>query len=1068
MSTRRGPRSGADAISACTIVSRNYYSHARILAESFARHEPEGRFYLLVVDRLPDGVEPPPGVQLVDPADLELPDFYEMCFKYDVTELSTAVKPALLKHLMSAHGESRLCYFDPDILIDRPLVELRKRLRRSGIVLVPHLLDEIPLDGRRPNEQDILIAGSYNLGFIGLRARAETMRLLDWWSERLRDLCRVSPAEGLMTDQRWVDLVPGLFPSTSVLRDDTYDVAYWNLHTRRLERASDGRYLVNRRPLAFFHFSGFKPTALDTFSKHQDRFVVAEHPDLQALLARYAALHDEHDYATSSTWEYGYASFSDGVGVHPILRQLYLGLDPERRRSFGDPFDAAAPRSFLDWATRPRGDHLSRFLETLFRLRYDLAATFPDVHGADRSRFLEWASTTGAREEGYSPELVKGAAGAVELSKPASAGPAATVEPADGPGPGARAHDGQPDASDVPGVNVIGYLRSESGLGAAARGYIRALRTAGSPIALIDAGHLTANRTEDPTIMEIDDEWHHGINLVVVNADEHFHVASELGEQNLRGRYNIGVWAWELPSFPKEWHNRFPWYDEIWVGTSFIAGALAKVSPIPVVVVPPVMSLDIRGSRKRGRARIKAKRGEFVFAFIFDFHSFGERKNPIAAVEAFKRAFAPEDNARLVIKCVNGHVAEAELASLRERACGSRIEILNGYWPVQGVRDLMAATDAYVSLHRAEGTGLTLSDAMAHGKPVIATGWSGNTDFMNVTNSYPVDYELVKLERDVGPYLAGETWADPSVEHAAAMMRHVFDHPDEVATRARRARADIDAHFSEASVAEVVSERLMVIARGDPAKDRDRDSGRVRPPEVKGHPDYQGVVSRLRLAVEANTPNDTTVAVVSRGDELVLELGARTAWHFPRNGDGAYAGYYPADSDAAIAHLEQLRANGAEYLVIPASSGWWLEYYGGMREHLETGYRLIYDEPRTGTIYALAEVRDDTSRGHRGDLAARAAALEERIVELDRTAVALDRRLRATFAWDGTVGESLPAEVGHLRAALATERERTSQLEVRVEDEVGELRALLAALDTDEHRRPAGLLSTSASNGAVT
>ena len=213
-------------------------------------------------------------------------------------------------------------------------------------------------------------------------------------------------------------------------------------------------------------------------------------------------------------------------------------------------------------------------------------------------------------------------------------------------------------------------------------------------------------------------------------------------------------------------------------------------------------------------------------------------------------------------------------------------------------------------------------------------------------------------------------------------MRHVFENPSEVARRGKRARADIEAHFSETSVAQVVSERLAVIPRVSGL--RNTEHIRSRPPEIKGHPDYQGLVSRVRLAVEANTQADATLAVVSRGDELLLDLGGRTAWHFPRNGDGAYAGYYPTDSAAAVAHLEQLRANGAEYLVIPASSGWWLEYYAEMREHLETGYQLVYDDPRTGTIYALSPVRADALPRRRGDLAARAEALEERIVELDR------------------------------------------------------------------------------------
>jgi glycosyltransferase involved in cell wall biosynthesis len=562
----------------------------------------------------------------------------------------------------------------------------------------------------------------------------------------------------------------------------------------------------------------------------------------------------------------------------------------------------------------------------------------------------------------------------------------------------------------------------------------------------------------------VDDEWRHDVNLIVVNADEHFRIAEELGEQELRSRYNIGVWAWELPSFPQEWHNRFAWYDEIWVGTSFIAGALAKVSPIPVVVVPPVMTLDVRGSRRRGRARLKANSGEFVFAFIFDFHSFAERKNPLAAVEAFKRAFGPQDSARLVIKCVNGQVAPSALAELQEAACGTRVEIHSGYWPVQAVRDLMAASDAYVSLHRSEGTGLTLSDAMSHGKPVIATGWSGNTDFMNAGNSYPVDYRLVQLERDVGPYPAGDTWAEPSVEHAAELMRHVVEHPDEVARRGRRARADIEAHFSEASVARVVGERLAVIAQR--TSSRATEVMRVRPPEVKGHPDYRGLVSRLRLAVEANTPRETTLAVVSRGDELLLDLGSRTAWHFPRNGDGAYAGYYPADSDAAIAHLEQLRANGAEYLVIPASCGWWLEFYSGMREHLDTGYGLVYDDPRTGTIYALSALEGGRAGRPGGDLAARAAALEERIVELDRIATTLDRRLQATSAWGGSVAESLPAEVARLRAAMSNQHERTAQLEARADEHADQLRALVRSPAKRSPSREVAAVSVNSSNGS--
>jgi len=1077
MTASNNSRRVKSSMAACTIVSRNYLSHARILAESFARHEPDGRFYLLVVDRLPAGVELPGYIELVAPEDLELPQFYEMCFKYDVTELSTAVKPAMLHHLLCVRGESRVAYFDPDVLIARPLVELRRTLGRAGIVLVPHLLDQIPLDGHRPNEQDILIAGSYNLGFIAVRRHDESLQLLDWWGERLRDLCRVSPSEGLMTDQRWIDLVPGLFPSAAVLRDDTYDVAYWNLHSRALDRRTDGTYLINGRPLAFFHFSGFNPTRPTDFSKHQDRFTVAEHPALAQLLAEYAELHDLHDHATSCAWEYGYSRFSNGIAVHPVLRQLYLGLDEPSRARFGDPFADDGSSSFLRWATEPRGERLSLFLSSIYMLRYDLAAAFPDVDGRDRDAFLTWAQSQGAQEERYDPRLVRadGNGQVIDLQsvplQPGSGGHrppqselAASVSARAAAAPTRPGHP-----LDASGMNVIAYLRSESGLGAAARGYVRALSSARIATSLIDISHLTVNRTEDPTIRATDDEWRYGVNLVVVNADEHFRVAEELGEDNFRTRYNIGVWAWELPSFPAEWHDRFPWYDEVWVGTSFIASALAKVAPMPVVVVPPVLSVDRRGTRSRGRKLIGADPEEFVFTFIFDFHSFFERKNPLAVIDAFTRAFTSRDQARLVIKCVNAHADEAAMAEMTARTKGHRVDIRAGYWPARDVVDLLAGCDAYVSLHRSEGTGITISDAMAHSKPVIATGWSGNTDFMNGANSYPVDYELTQLARDVGPYLAGQTWADPSTEHAAKLMRHVFENRREARAKARRGKLDIEEHFSATSVGEVIDARMAVIA-GRCAASVDGRS-RFRPPATKGYPGYVALVERLGLAIQTNTPEGATIAIVSRGDHQLLELDSRHAWHFPRAGDGTYAGYYPADSEAAVSHLEQLKANGASYLVIPASSGWWLDHYDGLREHLESRYETLFDEPDTGTIVRLArprradlsarvarleqELADPRGGPHgrgvltdawssamaepisaalgslRREAEADAAAAAERLEQLERTAATLDRRLKSTLAWFGTSGESLPSELSTLRRALAEQRDRTARLELQ-------------------------------------
>jgi hypothetical protein len=214
-----------------------------------------------------------------------------------------------------------------------------------------------------------------------------------------------------------------------------------------------------------------------------------------------------------------------------------------------------------------------------------------------------------------------------------------------------------------------------------------------------------------------------------------------------------------------------------------------------------------------------------VYLFIFDFASYFERKNPLAAIEAFTRASSPDDDVRLVIKCVNEHLDPDGLARMRS-AAGERVSIYCGYWSSDEMRDLMAACDAYVSLHRSEGLGYTIADAMGVEKPVIATGWSGNMDFMSVGNSFPVAYDLVTLKADVGPYAAGSTWAEPSVDDAARLMRLVRDDRALARGRATAARRDIERHFSEATRGQVMQQRLSQAA----AALRRRDASRVQAP----------------------------------------------------------------------------------------------------------------------------------------------------------------------------------------------------------------------------------------------
>jgi hypothetical protein len=336
---------------------------------------------------------------------------------------------------------------------------------------------------------------------------------------------------------------------------------------------------------------------------------------------------------------------------------------------------------------------------------------------------------------------------------------------------------------------------------------------------------------------------------------------------------------------------------------------------------------------------------ECVFLFVFDVHSHLARKNPAAVIAAFRRAFPEGGDARLVLKSVNAAADPEGYAELLELASGARIDFHDGYWSASDVRDLFAACDVYVSLHRSEGTGLTIAEAMGAGKPVIATDWSGNTDFADAGNSYPVGYELTSVGCNVGPYRQGETWAEPDIAHAAAQMRAVVDDPATAAYRGAAAQRRIERDYSASAIAGIVRARLDVIASRHLL-------GNLRR-EVTAFVDgYRGLVGDIHAIVSRTVPAGATIAVVSRGDSALLAFDDRPARHFPEARPGVYAGYHPADSDAAVSALETARDDGAQFLVLPGTSFWWLDHYAGFQLHLQSRYRCVWSD-RCCVIYDL-------------------------------------------------------------------------------------------------------------------
>jgi GT2 family glycosyltransferase len=402
----RAPERSRRFPAACTIISRNYLSDARVLASSYLQHHPGARFYTLVVDKLPEGVDAGPGISVVDPDELNAPYLSELFFKYSATELCTALKPSLLMLLLNRYHEEEVLYFDSDILVTSRFEALMACLPSANIVLTPHLLKPIPLDGFRPSEKEILIAGAYNAGFLALRKSDETQRFLHWWQTRLRDGCFIEFSEGLLTDQKWLDLVPALFEAT-IFKDETYNVAYWNIESRPIERKGDV-FSVNGRPLAFFHFSGFNPANPTVFSTHQNRIRIVRGTALSDLVNRYLELQLWNGFETVRRWRYEYGALDNGTATNMLLRKLYADLERRERAPFGDPF-RTGENSFFAWATRndPATGGLSPFLKAVYNRRPDVMAVFPEVDGDHREAFLYWAYTEGAVELRYDPDAMR-------------------------------------------------------------------------------------------------------------------------------------------------------------------------------------------------------------------------------------------------------------------------------------------------------------------------------------------------------------------------------------------------------------------------------------------------------------------------------------------------------------------------------------------------------------------------------------------------------------------------------------------------------------------------------------
>jgi len=319
--------------------------------------------------------------------------------------------------------------------------------------------------------------------------------------------------------------------------------------------------------------------------------------------------------------------------------------------------------------------------------------------------------------------------------------------------------------------------------------------------------------TDEPVHHKFADLEFFDKTIIHVQPNPHFNVAMARSGVYERAphTYRIGYWYWEFDTVPASWDSAAAQCDELWTATEFVAQGLRNRYSLPVRVLPP--GLELPDFERLPRRYFGLPERPFVFLFTFHMASVIERKNPLGLIAAFRRAFREDDNALLVIKTNFGEQFPYELAELQDAAQGARVQLINAVHTRDETLSLMACADAYVSLHRSEGLGLTMAEAMLLGKPAVATGYSGNLAFMNESNSLLVDYRVIELGREYPPYTADLHWAEPSVDHAAALMRRLYEDQNFAAELGARGATELRRNLSYSHTGRQTTDRLAEIDR---------------------------------------------------------------------------------------------------------------------------------------------------------------------------------------------------------------------------------------------------------------
>lgn len=371
-----------------------------------------------------------------------------------------------------------------------------------------------------------------------------------------------------------------------------------------------------------------------------------------------------------------------------------------------------------------------------------------------------------------------------------------------------KIHLGEPINEEyIFGVNLIGPIRATMGLGQSCRLVAEILEHTKYEYLIKESSLGNDVKDLDHTYdSKICDNVIYNINIFHVEPYELMSKSFYMGDEVWKGRYNIAFWLWEVERFPKSWKRSFDLVDEIWTPSEFASSCLKKYTNKPIYTIP--YSVSAPTNEKYGRDYFGLPKDKFLFLCMYDTNSTMERKNPIAVINAFRQAFLPnDDSVGLILKMNNPKQKDLDIIKglLTEH---TNVYIITEVMDKIIVNSLIKCADVFVSLHRAEGFGLVMAEAMLNGTPCIATNWSSNTEFMNEKVACMVNYRLVKLKKSFPPYEKGTKWADPNVKEAAFYMRKLYENKNYYNKIADSAKAYIETKLGMQRAVDLVQQRL--------------------------------------------------------------------------------------------------------------------------------------------------------------------------------------------------------------------------------------------------------------------